>query len=55
MARFSEARISESGLSVGSRGYTDIPLSPYRPSIDIQADPKAVASWDHVYLHLGKS
>lgn len=47
-------RVSSGGLSVGSRGYTDIPLSPYRPSLDFQADQKDIGRWNHVYLQMGK-
>ncbi|KAI2471821.1 membrane-associating domain-containing protein [Annulohypoxylon bovei var. microspora] len=44
-------------LSPGNTRYTDIPLSPYRPSLDCQTVPAPPAGgrWDRVYLHLGKS
>lgn len=54
VARICAPRMSEGGLSVGSPRYTDIPLSPYRPSVDFHAEPKAAGSWNGVYLHLGK-
>lgn len=43
-------------LSPGNTRYTDIPLSPYRPSLDYQTVPvPAKGGWDRVYLSLGKS
>ncbi|CAJ2511524.1 Uu.00g071490.m01.CDS01 [Anthostomella pinea] len=35
--------------------YTDIPLSPYQPYLDCEAEDKTQAGWESVYLYVPKS
>lgn len=41
----------------GHMGYTDVPLTPYRPSLDLLAEgrpstPEGKGGWDRMYLQV---